>query len=132
MTGTLKLPALEILLRMSPLAALQCLAYAAASGELSRFSSFLAEGYLSPWYSLALAGNGLIAFLLNITSFQTNKVAGALTITICANLKQCLTVLIGIFLFHTHVGPTNGLGMLVALSGASWYSKVEVQNKSRK
>ena len=132
MTGSLALPALEILLRMSPLAALQSLLYAVATGEASAFSAWVVEGHLTPSYGLALLGNGLLAFLLNISSFQTNKLAGALTMTVCANLKQCLTVLLGILLFNVTVGVWNGAGMVVTLVGAGIYSKVELDSKGKK
>ena len=132
MTGSLALPALEILLRMSPLAALQSLLYAIATGEASAFSAWVAEGNLTPSYLSALLGNGFLAFLLNVSSFQTNKLAGALTMTVCANLKQCLTVLLGIVLFDVTVGMWNGAGMLVTLVGAGIYSKVELDSKGKK
>lgn len=129
MTGSLRLTALEILLRMSPLAAIQSLFYAIATGEASDFLKWTAKGHLTRSYSLALAGNGVLAFLLNVSSFHTNKLAGALTVTVCANLKQCLTVLLGIVLFDVHVGIWNGVGMLVTLVGAAVYSKVELDSK---
>jgi hypothetical protein len=69
---------------------------------------------------------------LNIVSFQTNKVAGALTISVCGNVKQALTILLGIVLFHVQVGALNAFGMLVTLAGAAWYSKVELDNKKNK
>ena len=132
MTGSLALPALEILLRMSPLAALQSLSYAFATGEVSEFNAWVAEGNLTFSYTSALLGNGLLAFFLNVSSFQTNKLAGALTMTVCANLKQCLTVLLGILLFDVKVGVWNGAGMLVTLVGAAIYSKVELDSKGKK
>lgn len=131
MTGNLALPALEILLRMSPLAALQSLLYAAAAGELTSFRAWIAEGNLTPSYALALAGNGFLAFLLNVSSFYTNKLAGALTVTVCANLKQCLTVVLGVVLFNVRVGLLNGVGMLVTLIGAAIYGKVELDSKGK-
>ena len=132
MTGSLALPALEILLRMSPLAAVQSLLYAFATGEVSEFNAWVAEGNLTFSYTSALLGNGLLAFFLNVSSFQTNKLAGALTMTVCANLKQCLTVLLGILLFDVTVGVWNGAGMLVTLVGAAVYSKVELDSKGKK
>lgn len=132
MTGSLALPALEILLRMSPLAALQSLLYAVVTGEASAFSAWVTEGNLTPSYTSALLGNGLLAFVLNVSSFRTNKIAGALTMTVCANLKQCLTVLLGILLFDVTVGVWNGAGMLVTLVGAGIYSKVELDSKGKK
>ncbi|KAI9667517.1 MAG: UAA transporter [Bathelium mastoideum] len=132
MTGELALPALEVLLRMSPLAAVQSLMYACASGEASRLLDAVSQGNISRWIWLVLAGNGFLAFLLNVSSFQTNKLAGALTISVCSNLKQCLTILLGIMLFDVKVGALNGLGMVITLAGAAVYSKVELDAKAAK
>jgi hypothetical protein len=129
MNGSLKLHALEILLRMSPLAAMQSLLYAYLTGEVTLFRSYVQSGSFTRPVAAALLGNGLLAFLLNISSFQTNKLAGALTITVCGNVKQCLTILLGIALFHVQVGAVNGFGMAIALGGAAWYSKVELGSK---
>jgi len=137
MTGTIKLPALELLQRMSPLAALQSFAYAWATGELSNFCTFLeAErverggSFLWPVVA-ALLGNGVIAFLLNVSSFQANRLAGALTMTVCGNVKQCLTILLGIVLFGVKVGLLNGMGIVLAVLGAAWYSIVELRMKGK-
>ncbi|KAK0730136.1 triose-phosphate transporter family-domain-containing protein [Lasiosphaeris hirsuta] len=130
MTGALALSPLETLLRMSPLAFLQAVVCAILSGELSTFRQNNPDGP-SRMMILALAGNGLLAFMLNVSSFSTNKVAGALTMTVCGNIKQCLTVLLGIALFGVKVGFLNGLGMMIALSGAAWYSAVELRAKKK-
>lgn len=132
MTGSLALPALEVLLRMSPLAAMQSLLYAAMTGELSAFVAYAQSGEFTRWSAITLLGNGFLAFMLNVSSFQTNKLAGALTIAVCGNVKQCLTIVLGIVLFNVQVGLWNGVGMLIALSGAAWYSKVELGNKLKK
>lgn len=80
----------------------------------------------------ALLGNGVLAFVLNISSFQTNKLAGALTLTVAGNLKQCLTILLGIVLFDVRVGLVNGVGMAMAVAGAAWYSMVELNSKGKR
>jgi hypothetical protein len=49
--------------------------------------------------------------------------------TVCGNVKQVLTVLLGIVLFGVKVGAFNGLGMIIALGGAAYYSKVELNKK---
>lgn len=131
MTGTLALPALELLLRMSPVAAAQTLLYSISTGEAHDFVAFVSAGKLTPAQGLALAGNGVLAFLLSVASLHTNKLAGALTMTVCANLKQCLTVLLGIVLFDVRVGVLNGYGMVVTLAGAAIYSKVELKPKGK-
>ncbi|KAF6815713.1 putative drug metabolite transporter superfamily [Colletotrichum sojae] len=133
MTGPLALPAMEVLLRMSPFAAMQSLACAVAAGELGKLQEMGAEGKLGMGTIIAIAGNGILAFALNVASFQTNKVAGALTISVCGNLKQCLTVLLGIVAFdNVEVHLFNGSGMLLTMFGAAWYSKVELDRKARK
>ena len=133
MTGSLALSAMEVLFRMTPLAALQCLLYAYASGELTALRETLSalpeENIWTMSFLFAIAGNGLMAFSLNIVSFQTNKVAGALTVSVCGNLKQTLTILLGIVLFSVKVTPLNGVGMLITVVGAAWYSKVELDRK---
>lgn len=129
MTGSLALSAMEVLLRMSPLAAIQCVVYATITGEVTRFRQAYSEGQFSNSFGLALAANAVIAFALNLVSFQTNKVAGALTMTVCANVKQALTIALGIVLFHLEVGPLNAVGTVITMVGAVWYSKVELDNK---
>lgn len=133
MTGSLALPPVEFLMRMSPLAALQALACATATGEVAGFRELITSGQVSLPSSIAsLTGNGFLALLLNISSFNTNKLAGALTMTVCGNLKQCLTVLLGIFLFNVSVDLLNGAGMAVTMVGAGIYSKAELDTRKRK
>lgn len=148
MTGPLALSPLETLYRMSPLAFLQALLYSAITGEISSFKQHLtiplvdiiplrALEYLPiylPAHSLAFAllGNGLIAFLLNISSFSTNKTTSALTMTVCGNVKQCLTIVLGIVIFGVQVGVWNGLGMLITLAGAAWYSVIELGTRRKR
>lgn len=114
---------------MSPLAAIQCIAYAVISGEANQFRVAYANGELSNTFGAALLVNATTAFLLNIVGFQANKMAGALTITVCGNVKQALTIMFGIVLFHVEVGITNAVGMLITIAGAAWYSKVELDKK---
>jgi hypothetical protein len=127
MTGALALSPLELLARMSPLAAAQCLLYASVSGELSIVQEVVQGGRCSTLFVLAIVLNGFMAFMLNMVSFQTNKLAGALTMSICGNLKQCLTIVLGIVLFDVQLTPLNGVGIGIAACGAAYYSKVELQ-----
>lgn len=133
MTGSLALSAMEVLFRMTPLAAIQCLFYAFAGGELHALrDTWYAPPEENIWtmsFLFAIVCNGVMAFSLNIVSFQTNKVAGALTVSVCGNLKQTLTILLGIVLFSVKVTPLNGVGMFITVVGAAWYSKVELDRK---
>ena len=129
MTGSLKLPVLEVLLLMAPLAAVQALAIAMLRGEHTRLAELVNTDQVSRSLAIAVIGNGLLAVLLNISSFQTNKLAGALTLNVCGNIKQCLTILIGIVAFNVRIGFTNGFGMLITALGAAYFSMVELRTK---
>jgi hypothetical protein len=130
MTGPLNLSAMELLLRLSPLAAIQCMAWAYFMGELEslrRFSQL--EGGFSISFTLLVLANAIMAFALNVVSFQTNKIVGALAVTVCGNVKQALTILLGIVLFNVPIGMMNAIGMVITIVGAAWFSKVELDSK---
>ncbi|KAH7031652.1 triose-phosphate transporter family-domain-containing protein [Microdochium trichocladiopsis] len=138
MTGSLNLSFWEILRRMSPMACVQSIIYAWLTGELSAFYKFFTEELLSPGYKwspwqffLIMAGNGALAFALNVSSFSTNKIAGALTMTVCANIKQCLTIILGSLLFEVNLSIMNMWGILVTVAGAAVYSFVELDSKRK-
>ena len=130
MTGSLALTPLELLTRMSPLAAVQCLFYAAMNGEISQVVAVAKSGDISTSFVIAVVGNASVAFFLNNVSFQTNKLAGALTMSICGNVKQCLTIALGIALFDVRLTPLNEIGILVAGVGAAWYSRSELRSRN--
>lgn len=129
MTGSLKLPPTEVLLRMSPLAALQCMVYATLTGEVTRFRNSYAAGDLPISLGIAFLLNATMAFALNVVSFQTNKMIGAVAVTVCGNVKQALTIMLGIVFFRVPVGIMNAAGMAVTMAGAAWYSKIELDRK---
>lgn len=145
LTGRLALSPLEVLFRMSPLACMQSLVIASLQGELDQPFDLLKQSWLensipvtkdTPFstrsmhtLALVLLGNGTLAFMLNVSSFRTNKLAGALTMTVCANIKQCLTIVLGIVLFGTVVTTVNLCGIFVTLVGGAIYSFVELRSK---
>jgi Triose-phosphate Transporter family len=125
---------LDLLLRMSPLALVQSLVYSFLVGEQRDIFALISE--LSPatqtLLGAKLAANGTIAFLLNYISFTTNKKTSPLTMTVAANLKQCLSIILGVWVFRLQVGWVNALGIVIALSGGAWYAKVELGNVYRR
>ncbi|GAA5900993.1 hypothetical protein JCM8208_007584 [Rhodotorula glutinis] len=120
--GRLKLHPLDLLVRMSPLAFIQCVFFGWASGELDRVSEY-ATTEMTRQKALALALNGAIAFGLNIVSFTANKRSGPLTMTV-------LTIVLAVLIFNVVLNPTNLLGISLTLAGGAWYAKVELQEKS--
>jgi hypothetical protein len=78
--GRLKLHPLDLLMRMSPLAFVQCILYSWSSGELGRVARFGAHE-MDRIQALSLVVNGAIAFGLNVVSFTANKKTSALTMS---------------------------------------------------
>ncbi|KAK8866170.1 hypothetical protein IAR55_001321 [Kwoniella newhampshirensis] len=129
--GRLKLHPLDLLMRMSPLAFIQCVICGWYTGELERVRRYGAT-QMTRGKAIALLINGVIACGLNIVSFTANKKAGALTMTVSANCKQVLTIALSVVLFNYNISPTNAIGILLTLIGGGWYGYVEYQEKKKK
>ncbi|CDO75092.1 hypothetical protein BN946_scf185010.g17 [Trametes cinnabarina] len=133
----LNLHPLDLLTRLSPLAFVQCVALAYVSGESARIwrppslalngASPIVGGL--PW--LLLLGNGVIAFGLNVVSFTANGKVGALNMTVAANVKQVLTIVLAVAVFDLTITRTNALGIVITLLGGAWYAAVEYNEKAR-
>lgn len=127
--GRLKLHPLDLLVRMSPLAFMQCVFFGWWSGELEQVRVYGATE-MTRQKAIALAINGAIAFGLNVVSFTANKKTSALTMTVAANVKQVLTIVLAVVIFNFRLNPTNLLGITLTLAGGAWYARVELQEKS--
>lgn len=128
--GRLKLHPLDLLIRMSPLAFMQCVLWGWYSGELDRVREYGATE-MTQHKAIALIINGAIAFGLNIVSFTANKKTSALTMTVAANVKQVLTIILAVAIFNVKLGILNGFGILATLVGGALYAKVEMGEKAR-
>ncbi|KAF9924506.1 UAA transporter, partial [Modicella reniformis] len=115
--GRLQLHPLDLLLRMSPLAFVQTVIFSTE---------------ISPKLLLALLVNGTIAFFLNYVSFTANKKTSALTMTVAANVKQVLSIVIAVTVFNTKIGFLNGLGIIMTLIGGAFYSYVDFREKGQR
>ncbi|KAI9189053.1 hypothetical protein H9P43_000480 [Blastocladiella emersonii ATCC 22665] len=129
LVGPLKLHPLDLLYRMSALSFVQTLLYSRMAGEHERLGAYL-SATMSPGIVASLAANGAIAFFLNYVSFTANKKTGALTICVAANVKQVLSVLIAISMFHLEISTVNGMGIVITLLGGALYSFIEVHQRS--
>ncbi|TFK29429.1 TPT-domain-containing protein [Coprinopsis marcescibilis] len=133
---------LQLLYLMSPLAFIQTTIMAHFTGELGAVNRHISELALSDRPSISfgfglgipnwwLLMNGVIAFALNIVSFNSNKRIGPLGMTVAANVKQVLTILCAVTLFNLTITLTNGLGIALTLVGGAMYAYVEVQEKQK-
>jgi len=111
---------------MCPLAAVQSLICAFLAGELSLINSPLgrtSQDLFSRDTRRILPFNAFFAFAQNLSSFHTNRTAGALTIAVCANLKQAATMGLAVALFNnTTIRLAGGLGMASVIAGSICYS----------
>ncbi|CDZ98084.1 tpt-domain-containing protein [Phaffia rhodozyma] len=128
--GRTKLHPLDLLMRMSPLAFVQCVIYGWLSGELGIVWTF-GTTEMTKSQALALTVNGMVAFGLNIVSFTANKKTSALTMTVAANVKQVLTIVLSIVIFDLSINPINGLGIFLTLCGGGAYAYIEHQEKAK-
>ncbi|KAF3938405.1 hypothetical protein ABW19_dt0200554 [Dactylella cylindrospora] len=130
-TGRLRLSPLELLARMSPLAFLQTLLYSYYTGEMAKARVWFVTSYDNQ-KAMILLLNGAIAFALNVISFTANKKTGALTMTVAANVKQILTIVISFVFYDLKVTWLNSIGIMLTLIGGAWYAKVELEAKQNR
>ena len=106
---------------MSPLAFVQTLIYAFFTGEFSGAVKYVTDEMTTRECGI-LVLNGAIAFALNVISFTANKKTGALTMTVAANVKQILTIVLSIMFWGLKVSSVNAFGILLTLCGGAWYA----------
>ncbi|PPR00954.1 hypothetical protein CVT24_000261 [Panaeolus cyanescens] len=70
--------------------------------------------------------NGVMAFMLNVVSFNANRRVGPLGMSVAANVKQVLTILCAVSMFDLTITPANALGIGLTLLGGATYAYVEI------
>jgi uncharacterized membrane protein len=112
------------------LALAQCLAFSYASGEMSEiYDRTFVTGVITRSHWISLAMNGALAFGLNLVSFTANKKTGALTMSVAANVKQVLTIVLAVVLFNLTINGVNLIGISLTIAGGAYYSYVEYKSK---
>ncbi len=121
----------DLLYRMSTLACIQLVFAAALFGEFGKIGQWREEHpeiEPSRFFFFAII-NGLIAFSVNFSNFQTTKKTSALTVTVAGNVKHMATIVFSILVFSTPITLLNGLGTMVTVAGAAYYSYLERRKK---
>lgn len=85
-------------------------------------STLYGRGLVS-WSTLFLAvTNAILASIQNLSSFHTNKMAGALNMAFVANLKQVCTIVLAFIFLRTQNSLLGSMGIVVILLSAWCYS----------
>lgn len=130
LSGELKLHEIDLLYKMCPLALFQIGFMSIMSGEISQIVANWDKISQSAAPKVVLL-SGLLSFSLNVSSFIANKVTSALTLSISANVKQVLMVVISTLYFGDNVGLVNGLGILLVIIGSFRYGTLSVTENKR-
>lgn len=135
MVGETKLEPLVLIYKISVPSALFCMLFGLLAGEATVLHGFFVKAYRNGSMNLStiiLLSNGLIAMVLNWTSFIANKNTSALTMTVAGNIKQALSILISLYIFRTNATILSLVGICVTLFGGAWYSYWSyVENNSK-
>ena len=129
-TAGVRVHALEILYWISPFAFMQAMIVSYFTGEVEGFVNYMSYTDAFPFTVLfVLLLNGAMAFALNFISFSANKQVGALTMTVAANVKQIVAVLMGLVVWNIRVGWANATGICLTLVGGAMYGYVSIPKK---
>lgn len=95
--------------------------------------AFFKEGeLLMEWWQLStfyeqsvLILSGIIAFLLNVTTFLVIANTSALTSNIAGNFKVILSIILSVLIFKNKISFINGVGIAAAIGGVAYYNYVK-------
>jgi len=134
--GMKQLHPVVLLQLLAPLAMVQCLVLALATGELGEIGRRW-DAEFNPWTTgdgtpcAVLLFSGLLAFSLNISALQAYKLTSPLTCCIAAAVKQVLMIVVSTAMFQTPVSLMNGTGIVVVLVASAYYSLLSVQEQAQ-
>eukprot|EP01112_Ceratiomyxa_fruticulosa_P012916 TRINITY_DN35_c0_g1_i1.p1 TRINITY_DN35_c0_g1~~TRINITY_DN35_c0_g1_i1.p1 ORF type:complete len:435 (-),score=84.34 TRINITY_DN35_c0_g1_i1:78-1382(-) len=123
--GTMKkMDPINLLLYMAPtsFAILLPLSFASEWGGIHQH--FAAHPEQIGKASLILLGSGVIAFLLNYSTFIVASLLSSLAMVVTGNIKAVTNIVISVLIFRNKMTVFNVFGCVVALGGAAWYQHV--------
>ena len=121
LTGELKLAEMDLLSKMCPYALVQIGILGFLRGEFSEIWQnwdLIIESGLVPRVLLL---SGILSFTMNVSSLVANKVTSALTLSIGANVKQVLLIMLSSAYFGDSINGTAGTGIFIVIVGSTAY-----------
>jgi drug/metabolite transporter (DMT)-like permease len=124
LTGDLKLHEMDLLSKMCPYALVQIGLMCVLTGEAGQMFANWDEIMAEVMTPRVIFMGGVLSFTLNVSSFVANKVTSALTLSIGANVKQVLLIILSAIFFNEDIGYVHGLGILIVILGSFGYGYV--------
>lgn len=122
----------EFLLKISPLSFVLLVVLGTIQGETRRIIEKQYLEQLTPTVWICVFATGFFAFVLNWTNFIVTKATSPLTVSVAGNIKQVVTVVLGIYLFSIPISWLNGLGILISIGGLIFYSHTKLIEQEKK
>ncbi|KAI8983111.1 triose-phosphate transporter family-domain-containing protein [Pilobolus umbonatus] len=101
------------------------------SGEISQIIE-TSEVIYSLNFWILMTVTGITGFGINIAMFLQVKYTSALTNTISGTAKSCVQTVLAVMIFQNPISTLNGMGILLALFGSSYYGWVRYQERISK
>lgn len=122
----------EFLMRICPLSFILLVVLSTVQGETSRIMEKYYLEQLTPMAWICAFMTGFFAFVLNWTNFIVTRATSPLTVSVAGNIKQVITVLLGIYLFSIPISWLNGIGILISIFGLVFYSHTKLIEQEKK
>lgn len=115
LTGSNAIGPLDALWMMAPFASFVCTMVGIATGELQKLKVPIPFAHL---IAPSLVINGLLAFVLNVSSFTALKLSNPLTLAVAGNIKQAMCIIINTL---GYIDNQIIVGVATSLAGGLWY-----------
>lgn len=80
--------------------------------------------------ALVIIGSGVLAFLVNLSTFVIIRKTSPVTYNVIGHFKTCLIVFMGFLVFDYPLEERNIIGISIALGGIYWYSAIKLSGNS--
>ena len=131
LSGTYELSSFDLLMRMSPISAIEMFLLSVQTKEPDRL--LVSEKYQPSALKISVIFfSGFIAYFLNLTNFLATNYTSPLTVTIVGCVKQVVTIILGVLIFDKTISYLNVIGIVITILGSLWYSLLKFKKEPQK